>query len=179
MTFEPTKMPNDMELEDWMPVFEPLEENNSLEQSDGVSLSTYMKMRKNGELDDLKYPWEEGNNETAFAHDGGNGYLNTMWGPEKVVNEDIMIEGTLDYLGRFQGDTPTEVEKRIAQQHPAPYIDDIQTESTDGMVVLDFSLPKDYNQEDWEQTVDTLVDIMDDFDQYQDDLETVSDQYPQ
>lgn len=179
MGFETTEMPSDMELEDWIPVFEPMEENESLERHANVSLPEYIEMRENGELDDLKDPFEEGINDTVFYHTNRNSSVTTNWGPRKVVEDALMAEGFLDYTGDFQGDTPAEVEEEIARQHSAPYLDITQEEYSNGEVGIEFSLPTDYNQEDWEETVDTLVAVMDEFDQYQGDLEAVSARYPE
>jgi len=165
-----------MEIEDWIPVLEPVEENDALERHANLSLPEYIEKRQNGELNDIEDPWEEGSNSSVFYHTGGNASITADWGPRQVVEDGLMAEGFLSYSGNFQGDTVAEAEERIARQHSAPYLDIRQADHDN--VEIEFSLPVDYNQERWKETVDTLVDVIDEFDQYQDDLETVSERYP-
>lgn len=172
-------MASDVELDDWVPVLEPLEENSSLERHANVSLPEYIKKRENGEFDDIVDSWEERSNETVFYHTNRNASITTSWGPRKVVEDALIAEGFLEYKGDFQGDAVGNVEEGIARQHTAPYIDNIsQLEAGLGGTTVEFSLPTDYDQEKWEDTVDTLVAAVAEFDQYQGELETISERYP-
>jgi len=179
MSFNPADMPEDMTLEDWIPVFEPMEQNDALRPHANVSLPEYIEKLQNGEIDHDGVGYEKGSNTSIFYNSDTTASIVTDWGPRQIVENDSMAEGFLSYHGTFQGDVVDEVKERVADQHSAPYFEINETDYEDGEIGIEFSLPDGYNQEQWEETVDTMVDVLNELDQYQDELEAVSDRYPE
>ncbi|ADE03750.1 hypothetical protein [Haloferax volcanii] len=89
-----------------------------------------------------------------------------------------MADGYFNYSGDFQGDKVAEAEKEIAGQHSAPYFDTTTHRQDDGNELeIEFSLPLDYDQNDWEKTVDAFIAISQDLEEYHKALHTASEKH--
>lgn len=171
MVFEPTDMPSDMELEDWIPVFEPIENNETFADED-------MPYRLTEETFEnaagMEVPYDEGENETIYDAEDGAGSLWFHWGP--VHAEDgLMLKGQALFGGEHGGEAVAETEADIAGEYSASYLGEVR--ETEDRAEVDVELPIDYDQDDWEDTVDTLAAISQDIGEYHEDLNIVSEQY--
>lgn len=173
MGFDQADMPEDMELEDWIPVIEPLE------KSEAFSDENMVYRLNEGAFENaagMEVPYDGGENDTIYDMEETDGRFWFHWGP--VHAEDgLMLKGDLASVENHGGEAVAETEAEIAGQYSAPYITEVLQE--DGRGLVDVRLPTDYDQEDWEETVDTLVEISAEIGQYHEDLEEVSEQYRQ
>jgi len=171
MSFDQADMPEDMEIEDWIPVFEPLE------KSEAFSDENMIYRLNKGTFENaagMEVPYDEGENETVYDMEKENGRFWFHWGP--VHAEDgLMLKGDLASAEDHGGEAVAETEAEIAGQYSAPYITEVIQE--DGRGLVDVRLPTDYDQEDLEETVDTLAEISAEIGQYHEDLDAVSGQY--
>jgi len=172
MVIDSADMPEDLELEDWIPVFEPLE-NSEAFSNEGMLYRLREKPSYENEAG-VEVSLAEGENENVYDMDEMTGAFWFHWGP--VHAEDgLMLNGSLFSAGDHEGDAVSETETSIAGQYSAPYITEVRED--DGHGDVEVQVPTDYDQEDWEETVDTLAEISAEIGQYQDDLEAVSEQY--
>jgi len=174
MSFDQADMPDDMELEDWIPVLEPLENNEAFSEEDMLYRIEEEPAYENEA--GIEMSLAEGENDTIYNLDETNGSLWFQWGPVHAENG-VMLGGHLISGGDHGGEAVTETEAEIASQYSAPYINEVI--EGNGRAEVDVRLPVDYDQQDWEETVDTLVEISEEIGQYQDDLVAVTERYPE
>jgi len=171
MSFDPADMPEAMELEDWIPVFEPLE------NSEAFSDENMIYRLNEGTFENaagMEVPYDEGENETPYDIKETTGSLLFYWGPSRA-EDDIMLEGHALFGGEHGGEAVAETEASIIEQHSAPYFEKVR--ETDDWGEVDIKIPTDYDQEDWEDTVNTLAAISQEMGEYHEELNSVSEQY--
>ena len=171
MVFASDDMPEDLQLDDWIPIFEPLENSEAFSDERMLyRLREKPSYENEAGVDSLA----EGENENIYDMTEMTGAFWFHWGPVHA-QDGLMLNGSLFSAGDHEGDAVSETETSIADQYPAPYITEVRED--DGHGDVEVQVPTDYDQEDWEETVDALVEISAEIGQYQDDLEAVSEQY--
>lgn len=166
------ELPSEFDLHDWIPIFSALEENDSL--SNQVNVRQRLKNHSSEIPPEKWMRYDIGENETVYEIGDKQGSLRLRWGTPHVKNDSMLI-GESAHYGNHRGEAVAEAEADIARQHPAPYITDVR--STDDWAEIDIRVPLDYNIDDWEETIDSLVSISEEVAQYQNELQLVTQKY--
>jgi hypothetical protein len=124
-------------------------------------------------LDQKPGPDEHSYGEEFYEIEGTDAVIRIWWS-EYQRKDGKMAEAELAFTDEFRGQKVREVEDTIVEQYSAPYFEQVSTEHT---TVADMDLPENYDQEDWEESVETAVEAAQELQEYHDALHDVSEPY--
>lgn len=97
-----------------------------------------------------------------------------VWWSEHHRKDGEMAEAELAFTDGFNGSKVSEAQDNIVEQYSAPYF---EPKSTGHTGVADMGLPEDYDQEDWEESIETAVEAAQELQEYHDALHEATEPY--
>lgn len=153
--------------EDWIPVFQPVETLDILENKhvpDRLTQDTF--------IDHGHERSYSNGGQIVYTMAPGAGSLDFEFGPS-LVEEGLMVRGGVNFSGPIQGDPVDQVYETVVDNHPAPYLEP----RTGEILRARLELPEDYDQAAWEDTLTAAAGILQDAQHLQDTLLDTVDAY--
>lgn len=169
MTSQQTIEDHGYQTEDWQPVFQPLENAKTLEDKNVPELLEQDTRNIGGH----EQPVAEGGQFTYHSEDGVATF-ELRWGP-RYLEEGQIAHGSLDLHGEIDGQPVRDLYEEIVEEHGTDYIESVN--DTDGLAAT-IDLPENYDQQEWQQTVNAVDTIIEEANEVQTQLHNTLENYP-
>lgn len=158
--------------EEWIPFFQTLESREEL-QDENYPGQLRQEFQQVGTQE---FPTGAGVRTPSYDQEEGPGSIHLEWGSTEV-EQSLMAEGRITFFDPdFSGEPVTEKYRELLENQTAPYFDGDPNFEFGGFE-QPLKVPLDYDQEDWEETVDTAVTLFEKAQAYQNALHETSDDY--
>jgi hypothetical protein len=142
--------------DDWIPVFQVLEDYPDM-SNQAIREKLTRETPKNDRRDAPRFV---SGGEVFYDLENSDGRISLYFGPGRVKNE-TMVEGLVLFHPDIKGDVINEKYGEIVETHSAPYLTpDIGVDHVGIDSLATIEMPTNYDQHDWEDTVDTAISMI-------------------